>query len=156
MAFTENLPSGLKLDEFDLKVIQLLAKDARQSYAGLGKLLNLSAPAVHARVKKLEKAGVIKGYTIQVDYAKAGYPLISYVRLKLGSRRCSDVAKKLVTYPEILECHSVAGEDCIILKMRTTSPSGVQKVLDRIREDALMETSITMIVMESHFERTFV
>lgn len=155
MAFGEGLPQGLTLDEVDLKVIQLLAKDARQSYADLGQALNLSAPAVHARVKKLEKAGVIKNYTIQVDYAKAGFPLISYVRLRLGSRRCSEVANKLVNYPEILECHSVAGEDCIVLKMRTTSPMGVQKVLDRLRQESLMETSITMIVMESHFERTF-
>ena len=155
MAFGEGLPQGALLDEVDLKVIQLLAQDARQSYADLGKALNLSAPAVHARVKKLEKIGVIKNYTIQVDYAKAGYPLISFVRLRLGSRRCADVARVLKSYPEVLECHSVAGEDCLVLKIRTQAPADLQKVLDRLRTDSLMETSITMIVMESHFERTF-
>jgi Lrp/AsnC family leucine-responsive transcriptional regulator len=155
MPYGERLPLGSALDEVDLKIIQLLAKDARQSYADLGKVLHLSAPAVHARVKKLEKSGVIKNYTIQVDQNRAGFPLISFVRLRLGSRRCNDVAKVLASYPDILECHSVAGEDCLVLKIRSATTVDLQKVLDKMRTDSLMETSITMIVMESHFERTF-
>ena len=69
------------LDERDRKLLTLLAADATPSYAELGKLLNLSAPAVHERVKRLKRDGQIKGIAARLDGAKIGRPLLAFVHV---------------------------------------------------------------------------
>ena len=153
MAFNGNGES-ISLDEMDLKILKLLSDDAKLSYGDLGSKVHLTAPAVHARVKKMEKAGIIKNYSINIDYSKVGLPVTAFVRIQTGKLRCSDAGRQLHKFHEIEECHSVAGEDDVILKTRTATPLELQALLDKIRTEGLSEKSVSIFVLETHFERS--
>lgn len=142
------------LDEMDLKILKLLSEDAKMSFADLGKQVHLTGPAVHGRVKKMEKMGVIKNYSINIDYEKVGLPVTAFVRIRTGKLKCSEVGKTLKKFTEIEECHSVAGEDDVVLKTRTKTPLSLQNLLDKIRTEGLSEKSVSIFVLETHFERS--
>ena len=146
--------SNSTLDDMDLKILKLLSTDSKMSFADMGQSVHLTGPAVHGRVKKMEKLGFIKNYSINVDYEKIGLPVTAFVRLQTGKKlSCSDVGKRLVKYAEIEECHSVAGEDDVIIKTRTKTPLDLQHLLDNMRTEGLSEKSVSIFVLETHFER---
>lgn len=124
------------------------------SFADMGKEVNLTAPAVHARVKKLEKLGVIKKYGIELDYARVGLPVKAFVRVQIGKMRCRDAGKKIMQFEEVVECHAVAGEDDLMLKTRTATPLDLQNLLDQLKTQGLIEKSVSIFVLETVFERT--
>ena len=78
-------PRGARLDAIDRKLLGLLASDATQSYAVLGELLHLSAPAVHERVKQLKIRGVIRSTVALLDGAKIGRPLLAFIEVDTRS-----------------------------------------------------------------------
>lgn len=141
------------LDSTDRKLLGLLTEDARSQYGDLGKSVHLSAPAVHARVKKLETQGVIEGYTIRVNAASVGRPVCAFIRLITANHTCAEIAKSLRAFAEVEECHSVAGEDCMLVKVRTESPEALQDLLGRMSAVPGFTRTITTIVLKSHFER---
>lgn len=152
MAFTTKLENA-GMDELDLKIIKQLALDSKMSFQELGAKVGLTAPAVHARVKKMEKSGVIQNYGVNLDYARIGLAVTAFVRLQTGKMRCSEAGDALAKYHEIEECHSVAGEDDVIIKTRTATPLELQNLLDRLRTEGLAEKSVSIFVLETHFER---
>lgn len=153
MAFNEPGVPTPQVDSLDLKILQLLKADAQTSFVELGKRVGLSAPAVHARVKKLQKEGVIKKHTIEVDPQKLGLVVTAFVRIQTGANRCKDLAKELEKIPEVLECFTVAGEDDLLVKLRTSTPKQVLEIMDLLKQKGLVGRSQTHLVMESHFER---
>ncbi|MBX3019954.1 MAG: Lrp/AsnC family transcriptional regulator [Bdellovibrionaceae bacterium] len=142
------------MDELDLKIIKQLSTDSKMSFQDLGQQVGLTAPAVHARVKKMEKSGVIQNYGVNLDYARIGLDVTAFVRLQTGKMSCSTAGTALSKYPEIEECHSVAGEDDVIIKTRTATPLELQNLLDRLRTEGLAEKSVSIFVLETHFERS--
>ncbi|RYZ84624.1 MAG: Lrp/AsnC family transcriptional regulator [Proteobacteria bacterium] len=152
MALRNGLPTQ-QLDETDLKILKLLSQDAKASYADLGSEVHLTAAAVHGRVKKLERNGIIKRYGIEMDYDVIGLPVIAFVRVTTGKTSCRESSKKLVKFEEIVECHAVAGEDDLMLKTRTATPLDLQNLLDRLKIQGLIERSVSMFVLETQFER---
>lgn len=153
MSFSPKLEGG-SLDESDLKIIKLLSKDSKMSFSELGEKVHLTAPAVHARVKKMEKSGIIRNYSANIDFSRIGLSVTAFVRLQTGKLRCSEVGEALRKYPEIEECHAVAGEDDVILKTRTATPLELQTLLDKLRTEGLAEKSVSIFVLETHFERS--
>ncbi|MCB0393183.1 MAG: Lrp/AsnC family transcriptional regulator, partial [Bdellovibrionales bacterium] len=107
------------VNETDRIILSELAKDSRVSYAKLGEAVNLSAPAVHARVKKLEESGVVSNYTIKVNPKGVDKIVCAFIRIGLGAVTCQDISDRLIEIPEIEECHSITGEDCLMAKVRT-------------------------------------
>jgi Lrp/AsnC family leucine-responsive transcriptional regulator len=151
---SEKLPSGAHLDEVDLNIIKHLSQDAKLPYAELGKKIHLTAPAVHGRVKKLEKLGIITRYKVELDYSKIGFPVTTYVRAQTGKVSCRETASRLEAFAEIEECHSVAGEDDVLMKIRTSTPLELQILLDKLRTKGIIEKSVSILVLETHFDRS--
>ncbi|MES2770252.1 MAG: Lrp/AsnC family transcriptional regulator [Bdellovibrionota bacterium] len=143
----------MMLDQVDKKLLSLLNQNARQQYSDLGKALHLSAPAVHARVKRLEKEGVIENFTIRIRPEAANKSVCAFVRVNAGSESCIDTAKFLEKFPEIEECHSVAGEDCVLLKVRVGTPGELDELLQKVRKAPGFQRTLTTVVLKSHFER---
>lgn len=141
------------LDEVDRKILSLLKQDTRISFSDIGKRVHLSAPAVHARVKKLENQNVISRYTIDLDPEKVGAPLCAFIRIAKSKGTSAALAEELEKIKQIEECHSVAGEDCLMLKLRVPSALELSKILDRIREVDGIDRTVTAVVLETHFER---
>lgn len=152
MGFRNRTPGG-DLDELDIKILQQLSQDAKTSYADLGRAVGLTAPAVHGRVRKLEKSGVIRRYGIEVNYDVIGLPVTAFIRVQTGKTSCRDAGRLISQFEEVVECHTVAGEDDLLLKTRTATPLDLQNLLDKLKTEGLVEKSISVFVLETQFER---
>ena len=140
------------MEEIDQQIVHLLSRDGRMSFTDLGKATGLSTSAVHQRVRRLEQRGVIRGYTILVDPESLGLPLTAFVSVTpLDPAAPDDVPERLAGLPEIEACHSVAGADNYILKVRVATPGTLETLLARIRAVAGVATKTT-VVLSTSFE----
>jgi Lrp/AsnC family leucine-responsive transcriptional regulator len=134
-------------------LLALLKQDTRKKYAELGEIVHLSPPAVHERVKKLERAGVIRRYAIEIDPDALGPSLYAFVRLDVNRIPCEDVAQTLHTLAEVEECYSSAGDESILLKVHTATPVTLEKLMNRIRQIHGVAKIYTSVVLTTHFQR---
>jgi Lrp/AsnC family leucine-responsive transcriptional regulator len=141
------------LDDTDRKLLSALQREARTRYVDLGAAVHLSAPAVHERVKKLERQGVIRHYTVDVDPNALGAGICAFVRVNTVHLPCAELASALRPFPEVEECHSVAGEDSILIKVRTSTPAALEDLLERIKQIPGVERTLTSVALVSFFER---
>ena len=143
-------------DALDRKILRQLAADGRASYQSIADEIGLSRPAVMERVKRLEERGVIKGYGVQLDRSKAGYPVTAFVAVRYGSPVYvgdEPRMRQMEKHPGILECHHVAGDDCYILKVVAPDLEGVQGILrDLVGSQSGINTRTT-IVLSTLFEK---
>jgi len=147
------------LDETDRKILELLQQDARITHAAIAQEVGLSAPSVYERVKKMETKGVITGYRAIVDASAMGRPITAFVRVASGATpgAYDDFTKsieKASRDPQILECHSVSGEDCFILKVKVASPSDLESLLGQLRNEVPIGRTVSMIVLSTLKEET--
>jgi len=120
------------MDSLDKKAIRFLMEHGRATWAELGHVLGLSAPATADRVRKLENAGVIRGYAALPDPEQLGCPLLAYVSVTLASQRSRSAFLKAVgRMEEVLEAHHIAGEDDYLLKVRCRNTHDLDRVLAR-------------------------
>ncbi len=136
------------MNNYDCKIIERLMLNARTTWAELGQLLGLSAPAAAERVRKLEEAGVIKSYTALVDPAMAGCGLGALIAVVCESRDSKEYFLHLVkNLPEILECHHIAGADDYVLKVRCADTGELENLIsDKIKAVAGIRTQTTVIL----------
>ncbi len=140
------------LDERDLVILQALQEDARATFAEIGERVGLAASTVHDRVRKLERAGVIRGYRAEVDAESLGLFVTSLVSvMPLDPRQPDDLPDRVRELPEVEACHSVAGDENYILKVRTRTTSDLEDFLRRLREKAGVQTRTT-VVLSTPFE----
>jgi Lrp/AsnC family leucine-responsive transcriptional regulator len=142
------------MEEIDRQIVTLLSADGRMSYTDLGKATGLSTSAVHQRVRRLEERGVIRGYAAIVDHEALGYPLTAFISIKpIDPSQPDDSPDRLAGIPEIEACHSVAGEENYILKVRVARPLDLEDLLARIRTSANVSTHTTMVLSTPYENR---
>jgi len=152
--FSRKQGSARALDAVDRKLLGLLQKNARATYAETGQRAYLSAPAVYERVKRMEHDGVIQKYTVTIDPGAVGLPFCAFVRIgTAGEYTCDSIVAKLAENPEIEECHSIAGEDTLLVKARTRNPIDLENLIRKIRSIPGVVTSVTTVVLMTRFER---
>ena len=135
------------LDAVDVQLLQLLVADGRRSYTDLAKDTGLSTSAVHQRVRRLEQRGAITGYGAQVDPVAAGVPLTAFVSIKpIDPAAPDDAPERLQHLPEVEACHSVAGDESYILKVRVPGPADLELLLQQIRAAAQVSTRTTVVL----------
>jgi DNA-binding Lrp family transcriptional regulator len=124
------------LDALDKAILRALQVDGSLSNVQLARKVNLSPPATHARVRRLETQGYVRQYTAVVDREKAGYDLLCFVHVGLQMHQWEQVEKfrRLVRqWPEVLECHHITGEYDYLLKVALRN----RKDLERFAVDRL-------------------
>jgi Lrp/AsnC family transcriptional regulator, leucine-responsive regulatory protein len=119
------------LDEVNVRLLRELAADARLTAAELARRVGMSPPAVRERVARLEQAGVIRGYRLDVDPAAVGLPVAAWVRIRPGPGQLPRIAELARSTPEVSECHRISGEDCFLLQVHVPSIGALEEVLDR-------------------------
>jgi Lrp/AsnC family leucine-responsive transcriptional regulator len=145
------------LDAVDRRLLALLSSDGRRSYTDLAKDTGLSTSAVHQRVRRLEQRGAIHGYGAQVNPVAAGAPLTAFVSVKPTDPAAPDDApERLQHIPQIEACHSVAGEESYILKVRVPGPVELEGLLQEIRAAAQVSTRTTVVLSTPWEGRPFV
>lgn len=120
------------LDSTDWQILRELQRDARLSFNELGRRVNLSAPAVAERVRKLEDRGVISGYSAQINLAKVGLPLLAFIQLHCDPGKCLLKTSRADEYPEILEIHKLSGAHCTLLKVAVSSMEHLEAFNERL------------------------
>jgi Lrp/AsnC family leucine-responsive transcriptional regulator len=131
-----------EIDAVDARILAALVDDARASVADLARLVGLSAPTVSERIRRLEEAGVIEGYTLTVSPKALGLPIAAWVRIRPTPGQLQKVAEILRELPEIVECDRITGEDCFIARAHVSSVDALEKLIDRVIPYATTNTSI--------------
>lgn len=144
------------MDEIDRRIVQLLLRNGRMNQEQLSQAVHLSRPAVHERLKRLEETGILRGFTVQVNWEEMGWPLTAFVWVRSNGSSCYDICQTLLhlPFPTALleECHRVAGEWCALLKLRATSPHTLQEVLDWIGDLPGVQRVMTTFVLSTVYE----
>ncbi|MGX4585950.1 Lrp/AsnC family transcriptional regulator [Paenibacillus chitinolyticus] len=139
------------MDSIDMKIIRLLEEDGRLSHEEISKCLHISRPAVHQRVAMLEKSGIIKGYLGIVDWSRLEQKIKAYIYVKIKCQNFREISDKIVALQvrdvTILECQRLAGEWCMMLKVRVSAPEHITNLIDEmVKIHEVQETSTTFIL----------
>ena len=139
------------LADTDRQIVRMLAADGRMSYTDLGRATGLSTSAVHQRVRRLEERGVITRYAAVVAADAVGLPLTAFISIRpIDPSAPDDAPDRLADIAEIEACHSVAGEESYILKVRVATPAALESLLARIRAAAAVSTRTTIVLSTSY------
>jgi Lrp/AsnC family leucine-responsive transcriptional regulator len=147
-------PAGGAAPDVDRALLSALARDGRASYTDLAELVGLSVSAVHQRVRRLEQRGLITGYAAHLDAKALGLPLTAFVSITpIDVAQPDDAPARLAHLPAIEACHSVAGVESYILKVRVASPDALEALLQEIRAAANVTTRTTVVLSTFYEDR---
>lgn len=148
--------NGETLDRIDVAILGLLRENARRSYQDIGSHVSLSAPAIKRRVDRLERRGLIRGYTAVVDARRLGWTTLAVVELHCDGRMDADhVRAAIASYPEVAAAYTVAGLASAVLIVRARDTGHLEATLEQIRETDGVERTQTSVVLSTLFERPF-
>jgi Lrp/AsnC family leucine-responsive transcriptional regulator len=140
--------------DVDRALLSTLARDGRASYTDLAERVGLSVSAVHQRVRRLEQRGLITGYAAHLDAKALGLPLTAFVSITpIDVGQPDDAPARLAHLPAIEACHSVAGVESYILKVRVASPDALEALLHEIRSSANVSTRTTVVLSTFYEDR---
>ena len=142
------------MDETDRDIVALLRENARRSYQDIGQRVHLSAPAVKRRVDRLERDGVIRGYTAIIDPPVFGWHAEAFVDLYCEGRMPGEAIKRTVERePGVVSAHTVAGEASALLHVMAGDTKDLEAVLERIRGTDGVSRTVTEVVLSTLFQR---
>ncbi|HEY2832543.1 MAG TPA: Lrp/AsnC family transcriptional regulator [Sporichthyaceae bacterium] len=142
------------MEEIDRQIVELLCADGRMSFTDLGKRTGLSTSAAQQRVRRLEQRGVLRGYTAVVEPDAIGLPLTAFISIKPTDAAAPDDAPdKLAGIAAIEACHSVAGDENYILKVRVATPGALEALLGEIRSTVNVSTRTTVVLSTPYENR---
>ncbi|MBU9170985.1 MULTISPECIES: Lrp/AsnC family transcriptional regulator [Burkholderia] len=150
----QNRNQATPLDPVDRKLLGVLVEDATMSYAELGKRVALSAPAVHERVKRLRRSGVIRRTSVQISPQAIGRSLLAFVHVDTKGWGKTPELMRLSNCPEVEEIHSVAGDTSMLLKIRTEDARALEALLSSLYEIPGVSTTRTYVVLSTYLERS--
>lgn len=139
------------MDTIDNEIVKILERDGRVSHEEIAKKLHMSRPAIHKRIDNLEREGIITGYTALINWGKVRPCIRCLIFLKINgshfNKMASEIANMNISGVIIEECHRLAGEWCVLIKLRMQAPEDTTKILDRIWQfEGIIETSTTFII----------
>ncbi len=132
----------VKLDSVDVQLLYSLETNARISIADLARSLNMSAPSVSERLRRLEESGVIQGFTVKVDPKMLGYSLAFYIRIRPIPGKLSKVVSLIAEIEEIVECERITGDDCFIAKAYLRSTDELERIINQLIPYSQTNTSM--------------
>lgn len=135
------------MDRYDYNILTELQNNGKLSIAELGRVIGLSTTATKERVKKLENEGVIKGYSAVIDASKVGLDMTAYITVPVGNLEIKEMADKLSSIKEIVECHKVTGNTCFLVKVRARNSSHLELLIDEINNFA--KNTYTYLVLST-------
>ena len=138
----------MALDELDRRIVAALIEDARATYAEVGAVVGLSAPAVKRRVDRLRASGAITGFSARVDPSALGWTTEAYVELYCRGRTSpADIAAAVSKHPEITDACTVTGEADALLHIRAADVRHFERVMERIGAERFVVRTRSVIVL---------
>ncbi|WP_233144990.1 Lrp/AsnC family transcriptional regulator [Paracoccus yeei] len=142
-----------ELDAIDRRILGALAEDASRSYAELSRIVHLSAPAVHDRVKRLKRDGVIKATVAVLDGCKLGRTLLTFLVVDTSSYTATRDLLTFADRPEVEELHTVAGDGCVLVKVRAADTEALESFLMEIQSLEDVRSVRSYIALSTFLER---
>ena len=141
------------MDGIDGQIVALLRENARRSFQDIGRRVSLSAPAVKRRVDRLEREGVIRGYSATVNPAAFGWHAHAFVELFCEGRMSgAEVREAVGAHPEVEGAYTIAGAPSAIIHVRAADTQHLEEALERIRETPGVQRTQTQVVLSTLFE----
>jgi Lrp/AsnC family leucine-responsive transcriptional regulator len=134
----------LTIDRTDQKILELLQEQGRMGTTEIARRVSLSQPAVSARIKRLEQAGVITGYSAHVDPKSLGFAIHAVVRLRATQAQVAPALALFADLPEVVKIYRITGEDCFILDVHATDAERLESVVDAIARFGPVSTSLVL------------
>ena len=146
------------MDTADLRIVDLLQRNARKTQSEIAREVGLSQPAVADRIRKLEERGVIQSYVARVDAAELGVDITAFIGVGIEHPKFFEgFTKKVKGLDEVLDCHRVAGEDSYLLKVKTRNTRALDRLLvEVLRTLPGVTRTHTTIVLATIKEETYV
>lgn len=141
---------GRLLDDIGWQILRELQRNARITFSELGRRVSLTPPAVAERVRRLEEAGVIAGYHVELNGEALGYPVSAFVRITSTGASCAELGQAIKGFPEVLECHRVTGEEAYIAKVAVRSVAHLENLIDRLMPYGETITSVVLSSPVTH------
>jgi Lrp/AsnC family leucine-responsive transcriptional regulator len=132
------------LDDVNLRILAELRDGPRLSMAELARRVSMSAPAVTERVQRLQQAGVIAGYRLDIDPAAVGLPVTAFARIRPMPGSLAKIAELAAELPQVTECYRITGEDCFLIKLHAPAIDQLEAILDRFLVYGNTATSIVV------------
>ena len=136
--------SVIPLDPTDREIVGLLRVDGRLGGAEIGRRVNLSQPAVSARIKRLEQSEVITGYEARVDPRRLGLTIHAVARLRTTQANIAPALELFSTFPEIARIYRITGEDCFLLDLNVADAERLETIVDSIARFGPVMTSLVL------------
>lgn len=138
------------MDEIDLKLIKLLQENARYSLKHLAEAVFLSTPAVSARILKLEEAGIITGYSVNVDPTKFGYNIKAFINLEMSPKQKPEFYPFIEACPNVLECNCVTGNYSMLIKVAYHTTVELDTFIGELQKFGNTQTQIVFSTAVEH------
>ena len=142
----ENKP----LDSTDWRILDLLQKNGRMTYSDIAVQVHLSTPAVIKRVRRLEDAGIIRGYRAEVDAARLNLPVSAFIRLTCSRADEQQFQADLPTFPEITECHLMSAAISFVIRAQLSSVAHLHDLLARLGHYGETDSAIVLESLQTH------
>jgi Lrp/AsnC family transcriptional regulator, leucine-responsive regulatory protein len=145
----------MALDAIDLEILQTLQEDCKIPLARIGDRVGLSAPSVIERIKKLEQAGVVRGYHAVLDSRRVGLDVTAFIGVLISQPpEIQDFEGTVSALEGVLECHHVTGGYTLLLKVKTQNTSSLEQLISQVRGIPGVTRTETMVVLSTHTERS--
>lgn len=148
---------NLKIDSLDKKILGILMKEARTPYMEIARNCGISGAAIHQRMHKLNKLGIIEGAYLQIKPVNLGYQTCAFVGLQvniINSRSQDEVFEKIYKIPEVVESHHTTGKYSLLLKVYTKNNEDLKNlIVEQIQSIPEVVSTETFISLEEGFER---
>ncbi|HHQ45126.1 MAG TPA: Lrp/AsnC family transcriptional regulator [Candidatus Altiarchaeales archaeon] len=138
-----------KIDETDMNILREFQKNARQSFREVAENLGVSEGTVYNRVNKLKEQGVIKGFIVDVDYAKLGYDLTAIIGIIVTGGKLSEIEGRLAKEEEITAVYDVTGRYDAIAVAKFSSSDALNDLVKRIQRLPNVERTYTMVALNT-------
>lgn len=144
------MDSTALLDGYGRKLLDELQTNARLSLAELGRRIGLSPTAAAERLKQMEEAGILHGYTVEIDHEALGLEVMAFIRMSCGGNQYHRLLDFVQTLEEVRECHHLTGGDDFLLKVTTTNMADLEALIEALLPYG---NPVTSLVLSSPIER---
>jgi Lrp/AsnC family transcriptional regulator, leucine-responsive regulatory protein len=143
------MQEAIRLDAIDLQILDLLRRDGRRPVTELAARVNLTAAPAKRRIERLERLGIIAGYTVVLDHSRLGPSLEAFTQLQIaGDADPQRVMEAALEHEEVEECFTTAGDPDVLLHVRVDDVAHLQRLVKELRRTGMVTGTKTMIVLE--------
>jgi Lrp/AsnC family leucine-responsive transcriptional regulator len=141
----------MRIDNIDLKILNQLIQNARESASNIAELIGMSVPAVTERIKKLQDSGIIKGYSVEIDKQKLGMDVSAFITIiSESSAYFEDVVKQADDNMNVISCYTTTGTGSHILHIEVENTVALEKILRDIQSWPGVKRTETQLILSSY------